>query len=259
MIFSFSDREAGSIEGKRRVEQTMVSYDALGEYFFNKGSRLRLWSDIVPLLGCIRPGNTVLDLGCGNGEGIPYLPPRVQYWGIDTNEKLIRILQERYEGDSSKHFLVGDMEDAGLYGALRKDLGTADVIMSIATLHHILSVRGLEKALNECSTLLASEGRMVVSFWNMWNVSARKSIWNMVRKGGVRGILRALAGERDLPLRFGNASTENVLWYRAYTVKEIRDTALSAGFVVESLLYSKEGTPAHWWDGNNIVGVLRKK
>lgn len=100
---------------------------------------------------------------------------------------------------------------------------------------------------------------MVVSFWNMWNMSAKKSLWNMAKKGGMRRILRALMGERDLPLRFGDSSGENVLWYRAYTIREIRDAARKAGFEVESLLYSKEGTPAHWWDGNNIVGVLRKK
>jgi len=40
----------------------------------------------------------VLDIGCGAGKMIEYLPKGTEYWGYDLSPQYIRFAQRKYEG-----------------------------------------------------------------------------------------------------------------------------------------------------------------
>jgi len=80
----------------------------------------------------VRPaaGDRVLDIGCGVGASVRYLPPGVRYVGIDISESYIARARSDY-ADRGDFFCV----DAGSVQA--ETLGQFDLAFSFGVLHHL--------------------------------------------------------------------------------------------------------------------------
>src|SRR5262245_24814473 len=83
------------------------------------------------------PGIRVLDVGCGPGQFVTELPG-VEYIGIDLSPEYIRAAQQDF-GQLGR-FLVGTAESIPA-----EELGTFDVVIAKALLHHLdeHEIRGL--------------------------------------------------------------------------------------------------------------------
>ena len=76
------------------------------------------------------PGMALLDLGCGNGRLVPFVP-QVDYVGVDNNQSYIDDATGRYSGPNVQ-FISADLGD------LPADaIGPFDVAVSIGVLHHL--------------------------------------------------------------------------------------------------------------------------
>jgi SAM-dependent methyltransferase len=78
----------------------------------------------------IRPGDRILDIGCGPADILAYLPNNIEYHGYDLNEGYIAAAKLRYGNRGS--FTVGTVSANAV-----ADLGTFDLVMSIGVLHHL--------------------------------------------------------------------------------------------------------------------------
>ena len=77
-----------------------------------------------------RSGDRLLDIGCGTGAMVPYLPRGVELVGVDISEAYIRAATVRYSDRGT--FRVADASDQSL------DLGPPfDVAYASGVLHHI--------------------------------------------------------------------------------------------------------------------------
>lgn len=72
----------------------------------------------------------VLEVGCGPGTNLRYLPPGIDYVGCDISEDYIRKAQADF-GDRGR-FICLPVEELQLL-----DLGSFDVILLVGILHHI--------------------------------------------------------------------------------------------------------------------------
>jgi SAM-dependent methyltransferase len=84
----------------------------------------------------LRPesGGRVLDLGCGPGNILDYLPP-CDYVGVDSEEKYIREARQRY--GSRAEFRLGLAEEVDLPEA------SFDLVFAFGLLHHLTDEQAL--------------------------------------------------------------------------------------------------------------------
>lgn len=79
----------------------------------------------------IRPqaGDRILDVGCGPGNMLPYLP-EAQYLGVDANESYIEAARKRY-GHRGR-FVCDRVSHQSV-----QDLGEFDIVLALGLVHHL--------------------------------------------------------------------------------------------------------------------------
>jgi SAM-dependent methyltransferase len=101
-----------------------------------------------------RPGDSVLDIGCGPGALLAYLP-RITYIGLDRNESYIA-QAKRVHGDRG-NFICDDVANFGRHG-----FPLVDVAVAIGLLHHLDDDRSRELLLAVIATLKPG-GRLITA------------------------------------------------------------------------------------------------
>jgi SAM-dependent methyltransferase len=121
-----------------------------------------LWSDLVGArrgrAGLVnryvtpQPGDRILDLGCGPGELLSYLPDSVSYTGVDISPQYIAAARQRFRGRGE--FEVGD---ASRYVASTRRF---DRVVVFGVLHH-LDDRQVASVFATAADIVAERGRMM--------------------------------------------------------------------------------------------------
>lgn len=143
-----------------------------------------------------RPGQKIVDIGCGPGNVIQHLPQGVKYVGFDVSDQYIQHARKAFAGDPDKTFLVGSAEDfvAHLPDAMRD----ADLVIMSGLLHHLDDGEALT-ALKLARESLAPEGRLVALEGTFLIRQTRLSHWfvNLDRGRNVRAepAWKALVGQ----------------------------------------------------------------
>jgi SAM-dependent methyltransferase len=75
-----------------------------------------------------KPGERILDLGCGTGAAVDYLPENIDYTGIDISSAYIERAKSKYH---QRKFLVADITTSN------EPDGPFDRAFSFGVLHHI--------------------------------------------------------------------------------------------------------------------------
>ena len=102
-----------------------------------------------------RPGDTVLDIGCGPADILDYLPP-VIYVGADLNASYLAAARQRFRDVQPRARFV-EMDVRGL----SKEWGSAfDLVLAQGLLHHFRDDQALE-LLRTAATMMKPAGRLI--------------------------------------------------------------------------------------------------
>ncbi|MEW6675094.1 MAG: class I SAM-dependent methyltransferase [Nitrospirota bacterium] len=102
---------------------------------------------------CPRIGDKVLDIGCGIGDILEFLPHDVEYTGFDINQKYINYAIKKYSDRGS--FLCKKVSKDAI-----NSLSTFDIVMANGVLHHLTDDEAIE-LFKLAKTALKPSGRLI--------------------------------------------------------------------------------------------------
>lgn len=104
------------------------------------------------------PGQKVVDIGCGPGNSLRFLPDDIDYVGFDVSPEYIRHAREAHAGQPRRDFIVGRSEDFA--ERLPQAMANADLVIINAVLHHLDDAEA-NAALRLARACLAPGGRLI--------------------------------------------------------------------------------------------------
>lgn len=213
---------------KYLLEKTRKDYNLLAEDF----SRTRQFTwDIEILSQYASDGDSVLDLGCGNGRLLEILKKRqIEYFGLDTSEKLIEIARKKY---LQNRFEVGDILK------LAYSDNFFNKVFAIRILHHIPSKELRLQALQEMKRVLKPGGILILTVWNVWGSKYKINLLRMIKYGILRIIGRSKLDFGDAFIPWWKVGEQVKRYFHFFTKGELKNLAQRAGFLVEKTWSSK--------------------
>jgi SAM-dependent methyltransferase len=76
------------------------------------------------------PGSRILDIGCGTGEILAFLPNTVDYWGFDVSADYVAAAKRRF--GSRGRFIAGPVDEPQIQA-----LHPFDIVVASGLLHHL--------------------------------------------------------------------------------------------------------------------------
>ena len=210
-------------------------------------TRQRIQPGVRHALRNIRPDNSIVDTGCGNGNLLPALLEQGfygQYIGVDFSAELVRLAELEAKSLIVNHselplpaFLCLDLTQPGWEKLV--PLAHCDIITSFAVMHHIPDWHARLEILKAMRRLLNPDGRLLISVWQFLNSSRLRS--RIVEWEAINIAEEALEpGDYLLDWRSGGLGFRYI---HLFNETELQDLAIQSGFKITESCYSdgKEG------------------
>jgi SAM-dependent methyltransferase len=225
----------------RLIEINREFYSRFGDAF--SATRHRIQPGVHRVLGMLKGDESILDLGCGNGELARELAKRGHrgtYLGVDFSVPLLRDADVLPHGFTAK-FIEADLTNLSVFSkqmsvASHQLLNTDHwtLITAFAVLHHIPSTELRLDILRTARDLLAENGKFVLSNWQFLNSEKLKARIQPWEKVGIQ--LSAVdAGDYLLDWRSGG---EGLRYVHHFSEAELSMLAHEAGFEIGETFYS---------------------
>ena len=233
---------------QRLIDLNRTFYADFGEPF--SATRGRIQAGVRRVIDSLDGDETVLDLGCGNGELARTLAReghRGAYLGLDFSLSLLADAESVPEGFPAE-FQEIDLTKLPVIslsppgGDQLSDTDEWSLITAFSVLHHIPSKRLRLDILKTIHELLAPDGRFIHSNWQFLNSPRLRQ---RVRAWSEAGLAEAEVDEGDFLLDWRSGGT-GFRYVHHFSEAELTGLAVSSGFQVVETFYSdgKEGNLA---------------
>ncbi len=221
-----------SATAQRLIELNRDFYDRFGAEF--SATRQRLQPGVTRLVDSLNGDESVLDLGCGNGELARALARRAHsgsYLGLDFSLPLLADASEIPTGFPTK-FIEADLTSTTWSANL--PASNFDIVSCFAALHHLPSKELRLHFLQAIHSLLTPNGRFLFSTWQFLNsekLRARLQHWERI------GLKKSNVDEGDYLLDWKRGG-EGLRYVHHFSEAELAALANECGFEVMDTFYS---------------------
>lgn len=228
------------------LEKVKADYDRIAADF--SATRTALWPELLQFKAFAKPGDRVLDAGCGNGRVYQlFAGMAIDYEGIDASENLIAIAKEKWR-DPLAHFRAGSIL------SIPFEDESFDVVLAVAALHHVPSDAYRLQSIAECRRVLKPGGRLLMTNWARW----KPQHWSSYVIGALQSLLRLRPYDIGDVLVSWDRGEKADRYVHVFTKSELARLARHAGFTVERLDYVVDGESSPAWKAGNMVAVVQK-
>lgn len=179
------------------------------------------WPWVKQFMVTIPHGSTVYDIGCGSGRNMDF--PNINFIGIDNCRNLLKICS-----DKGLNVLEGDMCNLPFQNE------TADIVMAIASFHHLSTIERRVTALKEFYRVLKPGGKVVIS---VWSIEQPKKTRRTFDKYG------------DIMVKWDQHGEIFERYYHIFQISDLKLMFDTCGFIIHE----------HKWDCGNEIFILDKK
>ena len=166
---------------KRLIDVNRRFYSEHGRDFSE--TRLRLQPGVRRLIETLHKDESILDLGCGNGELARTLSREGfhgSYLGLDFSLSLLNKAEDEAFAFPVR-FMESDLSAPGWEAAIGKT--KFDLVFALAVLHHLPGTELRLETLDKVHALLKREGRFLLSNWQFLDnprLKARIQPWGLI-------------------------------------------------------------------------------
>lgn len=217
-------------------------------------SRFSVRANQIKIAKQIKNGDSVLDVGCGNGVFYPVLADKsINYIGLDISKKLLTLARQKankIKGKAKVKFIKGSITKLPFKN------NQFDWVCAFAVLHHVPSEELRARAAREIWRVLKPGGRAVITVWNMFSDWAEKrfGISGQLRLGSVR--------ENDVLVPWKGTPGKVIRRYmHAFTKSKLSKLFKDAGFKKVTAYYAIKETGEKSQsikEGSDLVLMARK-
>jgi len=269
------------------------SYQQIAEDFAITRQK-HLWPELLKLASQVKDGQSVLDVGCGNGRLLKaFQDRRINYVGVDSSEKLIEIAKSKFSifnfqfSNKSQiqniNFLVGDILE--LDKIAEKDF---DFVFCVAVLHHLpgkdLQIKALEQLKNKIKPggppvsagADKRAGKIIITVWNLWSqkkfrkLILKQALFKLAKIFSLMSrrygrdpdfALRTSGDFGDILFSWKNSQGEKVSqrYYHAFTKRGLRKIVKIAGLKIDRLDKDKYNYYLVLCSGRDLTSSLEVK
>ena len=180
-----------------------------------------IWPELAKVLSGLKDGDSLLDVGCGNGRLIENLGNKnISYLGVDNSEELIKLAKINYPEQNFKVLDILKLE------TLTQKF---DLVISVAVLHHLPSQELRLEALKKLKSVTTPGGQIIFSVWKLWsNKKYKKYLWqNIWQKLTFKSNLDF--GDLLFPWKNNRGEAVSERYYHAFTKKGLKKLLNLAG------------------------------
>jgi len=180
-----------------------------------------IWPELAKVLSGLKDGDSLLDVGCGNGRLIENLGNKnISYLGVDNSEELIKLAKINYPEQNFKVLDILKLE------TLTQKF---DLVISVAVLHHLPSQELRLEALKKLKSVTTPGGQIIFSVWKLWsNKKYKKYLWqNIWQKLTFKSNLDF--GDLLFPWKNNRGEAVSERYYHAFTKRGLKRLLNLAG------------------------------
>jgi SAM-dependent methyltransferase len=209
-------------------------YTRFGDSFSATSQRIQ--PGVRRVLERLKGGESILDLGCGNGELARELARRGHrgsYLGVDFSLPLLREAESQPEGFSAR-FMEVDLIQLPMFREKLLVSGNWSLVIAFAVLHHIPSREIRLDILRTVHELLREDGLFIHSHWQFLNsekLKARVQDWAKV------GLSTQDVDTNDYLLDWRSGG-EGLRYVHHFDESELAELARASNFKVMDTFYS---------------------
>lgn len=213
-------------------------YTRFGHSF--SATRHRIQPGVRRVLEMLKGDESILDLGCGNGELARELAKRGyrgSYLGVDFSLPLLRDAESMPEGFPAK-FMQADLTQLSGNSFQPTVIDRWSLITAFAVLHHIPSMQIRLDILRAVRGLLSVDGKFIHSNWQFLNSEKLKG---RIKPWEAAEVKSSEVDEGDYLLDWRSGG-QGLRYVHHFSEPELSTLAGAAGFIVKDTFYSDGGS-----------------
>ena len=227
------------------IAKTREDYNRIAKYFSD--TRRSTWPEFERFKKMLKPGQNILDWGCGNGRLFLMLRDYdIKYFGVDISIELLKIARKIFRSQVK----TGQAKFFSNAKRLKKfPKNYFDLVFCIASFFHLPDEKTRLEQLQQFYHEMKPGGKIIMLLWNLG------SDWAKIKSKKWKKL-----GKNDFLIPWKTPSGELVAerYYHHFVPKEIEDLLARAGFKKIKIKFVDRIGKSDSRGGRNMIVVAEK-